>query len=105
MRRALIAFAALPLLVACGGNGAEFPENEQAYLDQLSDAASEQGSGIRGLGDQDNLDLGYAVCDDIDNGMAPTEVVQSLQQGDETPISKVASDLVGAAQVHLCEEG
>ncbi|TQN30636.1 uncharacterized protein DUF732 [Haloactinospora alba] len=83
-------------------------EDEQAFLDALYEDAKEQGSGIHGFGDEDNLELGYAVCSDLEDGMAPTEVVQSLQPDDgedeETPISKVASPLVGHAQTYLCEE-
>jgi hypothetical protein len=79
-------------------------EDEQAFLDALYEDAAAAGSGIHGFGDEWNVELGYAVCSDIENGMAPTEVVLSLQgEGEETPISTVASELVGHAQVYLCE--
>lgn len=105
MRRFLVVAAALAT-TACGPSGPDLPEHEQAFLDALYADAREAGSGIKGLGDQDNLDLGYAVCDDIESGMAPTDIVQSLQKpGDEeTPISRVASPLVGHAQTHLCPD-
>lgn len=108
MRRALIILSALPLLglaVGCGSDESDLPENEQAFLDALYEDAREAGSGIAGLGDQDNIDLGYAVCEDLEE-MAPTEVVQSLEKpsGEETPISKVASPLVGQAQIYLCPD-
>ena len=101
---ALAAVAVLALTAACGTTEPDHPEHEQAYLDALYEDAREAGSGISGLGDADVLDIGYAVCDDLDAGMAPTEVVQSLQPaGEETPVSKVASPLVGDAEIHLCE--
>lgn len=101
---ATLAALALATLTACGSSGPDLPEHEQAFLDALYDDASEVGSGIKGLGDQDNLDLGYAVCEDLDGGMAPTDVVASLQPaGEETPISKVAAPLVGHADVYLCD--
>ncbi|MEV2277670.1 DUF732 domain-containing protein [Nocardiopsis sp. NPDC049922] len=77
-------------------------EGEQTFLDSLYEDAAAAGSGIRGFGDEDNLELGYAVCDDIEAGMAPTEVVQSLQVEDG-PIADVATELVGHAQVYLCD--
>lgn len=106
MRRTLTTLlAALALTAtACGSDEPEWPEHEQAFLDALYEDAREAGSGTSGLGDQDNLDLGYAVCDDIADGMTPTDVVSSLQSaGEEPPISKVASPLVGHAEVYLCE--
>lgn len=101
----LAALALAAALTACGSNAPDLPEHEQAFLDALYDDASEAGSGIHGFGDQDNLDLGYAVCEDLDGGMAPTDVVQSLEKpaGEETPISKVAAPLVGHADVYLCD--
>ncbi|WP_304452941.1 DUF732 domain-containing protein [Nocardiopsis sp. YSL2] len=77
-------------------------EDEQAFLDALYEDAAAAGSGIHGFGDEDNVELGYAVCSDIEDGMAPTEVVQSLQ-GVDGPIADVASELVGHAQAHLCD--
>lgn len=98
-----LAALALAATAACG-TGLDHPEHEQAFLDALYEDAREAGSGIKGLGDSDVLDLGYAVCDDLEAGMAPIEVVQSLQPaGEDTPISKVASPLVGHADVYLCD--
>lgn len=96
---------ALTAATACS-SGPDLPEHEQAFLDALYDDASEAGSGIRGFGSEDNIELGYAICEDLDGGMTPTDVVQSLEQpdGEETPISKVASPLVAHADVYLCEE-
>lgn len=101
---ALLAALLLATTTACGSEP-EWPEHEQAYLDGLRDSAREAGSGIMGLGDEWLIDFGYAICDDIDGGMAPTEVVQSLEEpsGEETPISEVASPVVGQAQMHLCD--
>lgn len=98
---------ALAVATACGSSDDEprWPEHEQAYLDGLRDSARDAGSGVAGLGDEWLIDFGYAICDDIDGGMAPTEVVQSLEKpdGEETPISEVASPVVGQAQMHLCD--
>ena len=107
MRHTLTAaLAALTLTItACGSSGPDRPEHEQAFLDHLYADAADAGSGIKGLGDTDVLDLGYAICDDLAAGMDPTSVVQSLQpSGEDTPISKVAAPLVGHADVYLCEE-
>lgn len=106
MRALTAALAALAIATAaaCGSSEPDWPEHEQAFLDALYDDASEAGSGIKGLGDQNALDLGYAVCDDLADGMDPTSVVQSLQPaGEDTPISKVAAPLVGHADVYLCD--
>lgn len=102
---ATLATLALAATTACGPSAPDHPEHEQQFLDGVRESAGEAGSGIMGFGDEYVLDLGYAVCDDITNGMAPTEVVQSLEKptGEETPISKVASPLVGQAQLHLCD--
>lgn len=102
---ALAATAILALTTTACSNEPDHPEHEQQFLDALYDDAREAGSGIHGMGDTDVLDLGYAVCDDLDTGMDPTEIVQSLDEpdGDETPISKVASPLVGHADVYLCD--
>jgi hypothetical protein len=82
-------------------------DHEAAYLDMLYEHAEANGSGIKSLGDEWNVDLGYAVCDDIASGMTPTDVVASIAKVDEgetvAPISKVASELVGSAQLHLCD--
>jgi hypothetical protein len=79
---------------------------EQTYLDALYKAAEEEGSGIKSYGDEWNIDLGHAVCQDIADGMAPTEVVMGLNQTEQDsrlkPISKVSHRLVGLAQMHLC---
>lgn len=100
---ALLAALALATLTACSSTP-DLPEHEQAFLDALYEDAADTGSGIRGLGDTDVLDLGYAICDDLDGGMAPTDVVASLQPaGEDTPISKVAAPLVGHADVYLCD--
>lgn len=102
-----LATLALAATTACGGSDTpEWPEHEQAYLDGLRDSARDAGSGIMGLGDEWLIDFGYAICEDIESGMAPTEVVQSLEKPseDETPISEVASPLVGHAQIHLCPD-
>ncbi|QVQ51309.1 DUF732 domain-containing protein [Spiractinospora alimapuensis] len=100
-----ITVLALAAVTACGSGDPDLPEHEQQFLDALYDDASEAGSGIAGLSDQDNLDLGYAVCEDLADGMDPTSVVQSLQPaGEDTPISKVAAPLVGHAEVYLCDQ-
>ena len=99
----LLAALALTALTACS-NTPDLPEHEQQFLDHLYDDAADAGSGIRGLGDTDVLELGYAICDDLATGMDPTSVVQSLQPaGEDTPISKVAAPLVGHADVYLCD--
>ncbi|MCY9786911.1 DUF732 domain-containing protein [Nocardiopsis sp. EMB25] len=60
------------------------------------------GPALRGFGDEDNLTSGQAVCDDIAAGMAPTEVVRSLQ-GEDGPIADAATGLVGRARAYPCE--
>lgn len=108
MRHALTTAAAAALLftAACGSSAPDLPEHEQAFLDDLHEGARAEGSGIHGFAAQDNIDLGYAVCDDLDSGMSPAEVVASLDkpEGEETPISKAAVPLVESANEHLCPQ-
>lgn len=82
--------------------------NEDRFLEAVYEAAREEGSGIHGKGDEWVTDLGYAVCEDIEDGMAPTEVVISLKRANEgarlDPVGPVASQLVGNAQLYLCPD-
>lgn len=97
MRIAVVLVAA----VALAGCGAGRPESEQAYLDAVYSAASERGSGIAGFGDDKNVALGRAVCEDLAAGKAPTEIVADLRQSGDA-IGSVATEVVAFADVHLC---
>ncbi|GAA1766094.1 hypothetical protein GCM10009834_24940 [Streptomonospora arabica] len=75
---------------------------EGAYLEAVYRDARANGSGIHGYGDEKVLNLGYGVCDDLANGMAPTDVVKSLK-GTSHAVSAIAPQIVGHAQTYLCQ--
>lgn len=103
MRRffaALLPALAVLALAGCGGD--DRPADERAYLDGVYSAARDNGSGIAGYGDDRNVALGRAVCDDLAGGKAPAEVARGLAGSDTRGVSAVASDIVGMAEVHLC---
>ncbi|WP_017616375.1 DUF732 domain-containing protein [Nocardiopsis salina] len=112
MRRALLtllAVLALTATAACGEGEdarAALPDHEREFLDSVEESLSAEGVAPRYLGanDEEKLEFGYAVCEDIDGGMAPTEVVQSIEQsGDgDTRMADVALPLVGNADAYLC---
>lgn len=96
------AIAVLLLAATACGSGDDLPDSERSYLDAVYKAASEKGSGIKGYGDDKNLKLGRDVCDRLGDGHAPTDVVQNIKQNNDAAVSKVASEIVGNAQIHLC---
>lgn len=103
MRRLFAALLpALALLVLAGCGTDDRPADERAYLDAVYSAARDNGSGIAGYGDDDNVALGRAVCDDLSGGKAPGEVARGLRGSDTRGVSDVASEIVGAAEVNLC---
>lgn len=112
MRRAmtaLLATLALTATAACGSSEdtrAALPDHEREFLDAVEESLKAEGVAPRYLGkdDDEKLEFGYAVCEDIDGGMAPTEVVQSIEQtGDgDTRMADVALPLVGTAEAYLC---
>lgn len=99
-----IALAGVVALVVAGCGGPQHSPAEQAYLDGLQTAARDAGSGVRGYGDEDNLNLARAVCADLEAGIAPAEIARGLR-GSGGPIGKVAHNVVGLAQTHLCPAG
>lgn len=106
MRRttALLAAAALALATIGCSSEPDRPKHEQQYLDALYDAARKNGSGIKGFGDDKNLELGYAVCKDLAAGKTPGDIAAGLKASDNGPVAKVAAAVVGNAELYLCDE-
>lgn len=80
--------------------------SEERFLRAVYDAAEAEGSGIRGLGDEWVLDLGNAICSDLEAGMAPGDVAVEVRRANAgqmiDPTGPIASELVGNAQMFLC---
>jgi hypothetical protein len=100
---ALLAAGLLALGTAGCGAGDDRPENERAYLDGLYDAASAKGSGIKGYGDQKNIDLANTVCDALSAGQTPEAVIANIEQDPARGVSEMAPDIVDGAQEHICD--
>lgn len=79
---------------------------EERFLQAVYDAAEAEGSGIRGMGDEWVLDLGYAICGDLEAGMSAGDVAVSVRRANEgqwvDPTGPIASEIVGNAQMFLC---
>lgn len=106
---AIAAAVLVAALAACGDAytaSAELPQHEQRYLNAVYEGAREEGSGFHALGDERVLELGRAVCEDLET-TAPADVVRQLKNTNPDELGSpapVASEVVGAAQLHLCPQ-
>lgn len=112
--RTLTALAATAILAltttACSNETTDtrdnLPDHEHEFLNSVEEALRKEGIATRYLGkdDTEKLEFGYAVCEDIEAGIPPTEVVQSIAQAGDgnTPMADIALPLVGNAEIYLC---
>lgn len=75
---------------------------QRAYLEQLHTTAGDHPRrDLRPLGDRATVDIGHAVCQDLDTGWSPGEIIADLAELPD-PVGPMAAPLVRAAAHHLC---